>query len=205
MKRFVLAAVAAAIVVSSAFAQPAPQGAPVGTLVVPAPGYATIVGGQIGAPTYVVPPAPASGGIIDIGQAFSQVAAPYINAAVNALILALVGWAFAELKKKTGIAVDEGHRDALVTALQNQAGSLIADGEVKLQGATVTVGSAALARSANDLLSSIPDAAKHFGLTPEYVAKRIIDTVPQIAAGAQMVASSKSVAPAVPILAPKPA
>ena len=49
------------------------------------------VGGPIGSPTFVIAPAPSSG-VINIGQAFNDVAAPYINALVNALILALVGW-----------------------------------------------------------------------------------------------------------------
>lgn len=126
-------------------------------------------------------PAHADGGIIDVGQAFSAVAAPYINAVVNALVAALIGWVALRFKQKTGIDIDASHRDAFTRALQNQAASLIADGMTRLDNyGRVTVASPAMARSVNDLLASVPDAAKHFGLTPEFVAKRIVDMIPQV-------------------------
>lgn len=136
------------------------------------------------------------GGVINIGQAFGDAVAPYVDAAANALILALVGLALAWFKQKTGLDVDQAHRDALVRALQNQAGSLIADGKVALQGKAIAVDNAALAKAANEALRSIPDAAKHFGLTPEYVAKRIVDAIPQTEAGAQVVAAAHAPPPA---------
>lgn len=130
------------------------------------------------------------GGVINVGQAFSDAVAPYVDAAVNALILAAVGWGLAWFRQKTGLEVDQAHRDALVTALQRQAGSLIADGEAKMSGLKVTVGNAALAKAANEALRAVPDAAKHFGLTPENVAARIVDMIPQTTAGAQVVAAA---------------
>lgn len=152
------------------------------------------IGGPVGAPTYVIPPSPeqkkAPGGLIDIGQAFSDVLAPYINAAANALILALVGWACKRFTDRTGIEVDKGHRDAIVRGLQNQAGSLLADGKVKMQGLAIHVDNAAIATAANNLLKSLPDAEKHFGLTPEYVQQRIMDMIPQTPAGAALVAQA---------------
>jgi hypothetical protein len=129
-------------------------------------------------------------GFIDIGQAFGQAAAPYVDAIAQALIAALVSWVLLYIKNTTGIAIDAGHRDALTTALQNQAGSLIADGLVKLENGKVTVPPNALTNSAAEILKVIPDAAKHLGLTPDYVAKRIIDTIPQISAGAAMIATA---------------
>lgn len=148
----------------------------------------------VGAPTFVQ--VHKGGGVIDVGQAFSDVLQPYINATVNALILALVGWAFAWFRKKTGIEVDKQQRDALTTFLQNQAGSLIADGMVHVEGKKVNVDNEALARAANEIFTRIPDAAKHFGLTPENVghavADRIVDAIPQIAAGAQLIAKQVS-------------
>jgi hypothetical protein len=161
---------------------------------------AQAIGGPVGSPTYVGP-APA-GGIINVGQAFNAAVAPYVDAAVQAGIAALVSWLLLGLQKKTGIAIDAGHRQALTTALQNQAGSLLADGMVKMAGVKVNVDSPALAKAANDALASIPDVEKHFGLTPEYVAARIIDTIPQIAAGAAMVAQAHATAGAPD---PKPA
>lgn len=123
----------------------------------------------------------ADGGIIDIGQAFSSVIAPYINAAVQGLIAAGVVWVMAKIKQKTGIDIDAGHRDALTRALQNQASSLIAEGVTYLDSrGKIVVGNNAMANAVNDLMQSVPDAVKHFGLTPEFVRDRIIDMIPQV-------------------------
>lgn len=186
MKRALLAAAFLAASIFSAPAQFASSCPPGGA---PCP---QVIGAPVGSPTYVTPP---SGGIIDIGQAFGGVIGEDINAAINALILAgataFVGWLAAELKKRFGVTLDQGHRDALVRALQNQAGSLIADGMVKMEGTTVTVDNKALADSANEVLAVIPDAAKHLGLTPDYVSARIKDFIPQTAAGAAMIAAAQ--------------
>jgi hypothetical protein len=145
------------------------------------------VGGPIGTPTFVMPQAK-SGGFIQIGQAFGDFLQPYIDAAVYAILSSLIGWLCIQLQRRTGIEIDQKHREALAHALSNQAGSLIADGLVKIEGEKISVPSEALASAATELMKTIPDAAKHFGITPDYVAARIIDTIPQIAAGAQMIA-----------------
>lgn len=220
MRRIVIALAFAAALVSTAVAQNTvlTQGptvsAPPGTTINMVPGSSigappdsqtlqpasgpAIGSGAIGAPTYVVPPANVEehgGGIINIGQALGPFLQPYVDAAVNALILAFVGWLGMILKNKFNVSIDQGHRDALVTALQNQAGSLIADGFVKIQNGRVTVPSTALAESANEIMAVIPDAAARLGFTPDYVAKRIIDFIPQIPAGAAMIAGATSVPP----------
>ena len=79
-------------------------------------------------------PAAKGGGFIQIGQVFGNFLQPYIDAAVQALLAALVGWLCLELKKRTGIEIDEKHRAAFTHALTNQVGSLIADGLVKIEG-----------------------------------------------------------------------
>ena len=191
MKRIIAALAISAALVCSAAAQtgfaPVPGSSPAAPLATPIPA-------PVAAPTIIVP-APKiteqGGGVINIGQAFSTILAPYINAAVNALILAFVGWLGMILKNKFNVTIDEGHRAALVTALQNQAGSLIADGVVKMQGTRVTVPNAALAESANEIMAVIPDAAARLGFTPDYLAKRIIDVIPQTAAGAAMIAAAQ--------------
>ena len=50
---------------------------------------------------------------------------------------------------------------------------------------------AALAESANEIMAVIPDAAARLGFTPDYLAKRIIDVIPQTAAGAAMIAAAQ--------------
>lgn len=133
---------------------------------------------------------PHNGGFIDIGQAFSDAVAPYINALVQAGIAALIGWVALKVKQRTGVEIDEGHRDALTRALQSEASSLIAKGEVKMDGVKVNVGSEALASAVQNLSKRVPDALNHFGLTPDVLAKRIVAAIPQTQAGAQIVAAA---------------
>lgn len=142
---------------------------------------------------FIVSPAHAEGGVINVGQAFSDALAPYINAVVNALIVAIMGWVALKFKQKTGIEIEASHRDAIARALQNQAGSLIADGFAKVDKfGKVTVSSQALAQSVNDLMKSVPDAVKHFGVTPDKVAQRIVDTIPQLASAPPAAAPLKT-------------
>lgn len=137
-----------------------------------------------------------AGGIINIGQSLGPAFQPIVDDVVNALIVSFAGWICWLAKNKLNISIDAGHRDALVRALQNQAGSLIADGFVKVQGAKITVPTQQLAEAANEVLAVIPDAAARLGLTQDYVAKRIIDMIPQTPAGAAIAtAAAMSAAP----------
>ena len=131
-----------------------------------------------------------AGGFIDIGQAFNTALAPYINAAVQSLIVAGMGWLFYLLKTKLNISIDSDHRTALTQFAQRQGASLVADGKVALQGKTITVDNAALATAANEAVTMIPDVLKHFGITPNAVAERIKDAIPQVPAAAPVVAQS---------------
>lgn len=130
------------------------------------------------------------GGVIDFGSVFSQVVAPYIGAILNALIVFAVGWLGTWMRTRFKIDIDQKHRDTLTTFLENQAGALLASGAVRLDGLKIAVDSNMLALAANQAISRIPDAAKHFGLTPDVVARKIIEAIPQTPAGAQIVAQA---------------
>lgn len=191
-----LSLVALLIAPMPSHSQTVPPGAVEAAPVLNVPGISAI-----GSPTFVTPPAK-QGGIINIGQAFNEAAAPYIDAAVNALLLGLVGFAAKWWKDKTGTDLDKNLRDGLVRGLQNQAGSLLADGKVWMQDKTLQVNSPALAAAANNLLKSLPDAEKRFGLTPEFVKERIVDMIPQVSAGAAIVAQAHTDTP--PVEKPQP-
>ena len=136
-----------------------------------------------------------SGGVINVGQAFGFLA-PYINSAIGALITAGLSWLFYLIQKRLGISIDEGNRDAIHTALQNAAASLLADGAVHLEGKKVTVGSAEMANVMNEVMAAAPTAVAHFGLTPELLKQKIIDKIPQVPAGAALIAvANKPAAP----------
>lgn len=116
---------------------------------------------------------------IEIGQAFGTALQPYIDAAVQALIAALVGWVLILAKNKLNVSIDDSRRDAVVTFLKRQASSLLADGAVKLKGVKIEVDNAALANAANKALDAIPDALKHFNLSPAALQERIVDMLPK--------------------------
>jgi hypothetical protein len=142
---------------------------------------------------------------VDVGQAFGAAMQPYIDAAVNALIVSLVGWVGYVFKEKLHVEIDAKHREALVAYLDRQAASLVAEGAVKLQGTKVDVKSDALAKAANLAIAHIPAALDHFGLTPEKISDMIVDALPKQASVAQAQAVALDVAnPATPSTATRP-
>lgn len=186
MKKFVIALVLALSFASPAIAQfpaPAAAGGPaaIGQLqaqVDPNSGKVAIIQAA---------PAPAqqSGGVIHL-SAFGWLA-PYVDSLIQALIalgFAIVG------KSKYSQWLDQSSRDALETFLKNRASSLIANGAVRISGKAVHVDSNLLYRAASEASTAIPDALKRFNLTPEVVASKIISAIPQVPAGASIVAAA---------------
>lgn len=145
---------------------------------------------QVGvSPTPIVvnqAPAPApTGGVIQL-SAFGWLE-PYVDSTVQALIVAFFAWLG---KSKYSQWLDQSSRDALETFLKNRASSLIADGAVNLQNKAVQVDNPLLLKAANEASTAIPGAMKRFGLTPEVVAQKIIDAIPQTQAGAAMISTA---------------
>lgn len=125
------------------------------------------------------------GGLIQL-KAFGWLE-PYVDTLVQLLIAAGFSW-FA--KSRYSSYLDDTSRAALETFLKNRASSLIADGFVKMNGKVVDVHSQALADEANKAGAMIPGALKRFGLTPDVVAQKIVDAIPQVPAGAAIVATA---------------
>ncbi len=105
---------------------------------------------------------------------------PFVETLVGGIITAIVGWVLYVVKQKLNISIDDSMRDAFLTWAKGQASSLVADGAVKVSGLQVTVQSAALAAAANTMFKLVPDAARHFGITPELAAQKIVDMIPQV-------------------------
>lgn len=132
-----------------------------------------------------VQPAPTSGGIIQL-SALGWLE-PYVDTIVQALIVAFFGWLG---KSKYGQWMDETSRDALQTFAKNRAASMIADGGVWMKDKAVHVDNALLYKAASEATTAIPDALKRFKLTPDVIAAKIIDAIPQTEAGAAIVATA---------------
>ncbi len=189
MKKLALAFALVAALASPALAQfPSDKAAtvatPAGPVVVGAAGAQVDPSGKV-----AIVAAPVveqkSGGIIHL-SAFGWLA-PYVDTLLQGLIalgFAIIG------KSKYSQWLDQSSRDALEVFLKNRASSLIADGAVRISGKSVHVESNLLYRAAREASTAIPDAMKRFNLTPEVVAQKIIDAIPQVPAGSAIVAAS---------------
>jgi hypothetical protein len=131
-------------------------------------------------------PAPApSGGVIQL-SAFGWLQ-PYVDTVVQGLIVVAFGWL-----TKNGYTqwMDASARASVEVFVKNRASSLIADGAVRMQDKAVHVDNSFLYRAARESSTAIPDALKRFGLTPDVVAAKIIDAIPQTPAGASIIATA---------------
>lgn len=109
-----------------------------------------------------------------------NVAQPYLVAVVSVLATAIVGWLAELLRRKFNLDIDAAHCDALQTALMNGAGLLIGKAGSALAGKKLDLKSAVLAEAVNYVLQAVPDAIRHFGITPEAVAEKLQAKLPQV-------------------------
>lgn len=130
------------------------------------------------------------GTVFSIGQAFGDLLGPYVDAALATLISAGLAALGAWLKQKWGFEVDAKARDAIQTALTNGAHSLVARGQVRLDGIRIDVGSVFLRRVAEELVARNKDSAARLGLTPEKVAAMLVEHLPKVPAVAQAQAAA---------------
>lgn len=116
-------------------------------------------------------------------EGFYNILQPYLLAVVSVLATAIVGWLAELLRRKFNLDIDAAHREALQTALTNGAGLLVGKAGGAIVGAKLDLKSAALAEAVNYVLQAVPDAVRHFGITPEVIAEKIQAKLPQVPAG----------------------
>jgi hypothetical protein len=92
---------------------------------------------------------------------------PYIITGLGAIITALVGWAVAFLKQKTGIDIQASQVASIKDAMKTEAGSMVAAADDNLAGKTFHVGSPVVAAAVSRVEARIPDLIKATGATPE--------------------------------------
>lgn len=114
-------------------------------------------------------------------ESIYNVLQPYLVAVVSVLATAIVGWLAELLRRKFNLDIDAAHRDALQTALTNGAGLLIGKAGNAIAGKKLDLKSAVLAEAVNYVLQAVPDAIRHFGITPEAVAEKLQAKLPQVA------------------------
>jgi hypothetical protein len=116
---------------------------------------------------------PARAETVDLGWAV-DLAAPYIETALIALVAALVGWLASRLGRWIGLEIERDHAEALHGAIARgvrHAISLVRS-EIK-DHASVDIESRLIAETAIYLEELMPDALDHFGLTDEALDRLI--------------------------------
>lgn len=96
---------------------------------------------------------------------------PYLSEIISVMAIAMASWLASWLRSIFKISLDEKHRAALHSALEN-GGRLILNGlDAAAKGKTVNVGNPIVETGVEYVLKYSPDAVAHFGLTPVRVAE----------------------------------
>ena len=134
----------------------------------------------LGAALFVLVSAPAFAQTQVPVESIYGVLQPYLLAVVSVIATAIVGWLAELLRRKFNLDIDAAHRDALQTALTNGAGLLIGKTGSAIADRKIDLKSAVLAEAVNYVLQAVPDAIRHFGITPEAVAEKLQAKLPQV-------------------------
>lgn len=108
---------------------------------------------------------------------------PYLLVIVSVMATAIVGWLAELLRRKFSLDIEASHREALQTALTNGAGLLLGKLGGALAGRKLDLKSIVLAEAVNYVLRSVPDAVRHFGVTPEAIAEKLEAKLSQMKPG----------------------
>lgn len=121
-----------------------------------------------------------------------QLLAPWLQglvAAVVSVILALFGWLTVVLNKRAGLESNaavlqmEAHaRELLETALTNAAGMVVMKAGPKLDGMVIDVKNPLIAQGVSQVNIWAQSAVQKFGLTPDDLAKKLINKIGVITA-----------------------
>lgn len=96
---------------------------------------------------------------------------PFIAEIVSVLILAIVGWVSSWLRSVFKITLDEKHRKALHSALENAARYSEARFDEAIDGKRIPVENELITTGVGYVLKYSPDAVRYFGLSPERVGE----------------------------------
>lgn len=108
----------------------------------------------------------AEGATISLGGLWDSLA-PFIGAAVEGAIAAIIGWVALRIHKWTGVTLEARHREALHSAAVTGANLALSRLGVRASAVTAEVRSAAIAETYSWITRSVPDALVYLGVTPE--------------------------------------
>jgi hypothetical protein len=121
-----------------------------------------------------------------------QLLAPWLQALIGALVMlitAAFGWLTVVINKRAGLESNaavlqmEAHaRELLETALTNAAGMVVMKAGAKLDGMVIDVKSPLIAQGVSQINLWAQSAVEKFGLTPDDLAKKLINKIGVITA-----------------------
>ena len=109
---------------------------------------------------------------------------PVISTVVAARVGVAVTFAVALLKRWTGVTLQSAYIDSLRQAAQTEAGVLIADAADNLSSRSITVTSPAIAAAAARIATTMPDAVRAVGKTPEDLSRLVAGEIGKLQAHA---------------------
>lgn len=119
---------------------------------------------------------------------------PYVAEIVSVLVVVFMGWLTTWLRSLFKVNLDEKHRAALHSALENGARLALEKLDASLKGKKVDVGTQLVKTGLDYVLKYSPDAINYFGLSPEKVREMLLAKLappPEAAAVAEAVAGDK--------------
>jgi hypothetical protein len=131
---------------------------------------------------------------------WDEILAPWVSIlvpAVGGLLLALLGWAAAELKARTGIAIQQAHLVTLQTTLQNAAGKVLMRLGDKIRDAKLDVRHPAIREAVLYVNGAAADTVKAYELTEDQIAEKILAKIGVLTAS-DATASPRDVTPPPP-------
>ena len=95
---------------------------------------------------------------------------PYIQTVLSIVVTAIIGWAANRFSAATGIKIEATHRAALHSAVISGVNAGLVKFDTATAGATIDVKSEIVKDAVEWAQTSVPDAIKYLGATPDAIA-----------------------------------
>ena len=123
---------------------------------------------------------------------------PFLQAVAAAVASGAVTLALAMFARWTGVTINAAHADSLRKAAQTEAGVLVAEAVDDLASRSVPTNSPAVAAAAERIATTLPDAIKALGMTPDALARLVAGEIGKLQAQTTAIATPAAHGPKTP-------
>lgn len=102
---------------------------------------------------------------------------PFVVELIGTILTGLFTWLSIRIHKWIGVQIDEKHMRALHSAAMTGLNLALTKAGTAASALTINTRSATVAEAANWMISSVPDALAHFGLSDPSKADKLLDFV----------------------------